>query len=92
VRWLAETLRLGILRAGCIHPQEQRAVRDMARWRMLVSQQATRTLMELTEAFPEAVPLETAADLLELLREQRRIAQALAKKVLVQAKLDGARV
>lgn len=45
--WLAEMLRLGILPTGSIYPKEQRAVRDMARRRMLVVQQATRTLLSL---------------------------------------------
>ncbi len=112
--WLAEMLRLGILPTGYIYPKEQRAVRDMARRRMLVVQQATRTLLslpsmvtrhtgqtvrgrgledwtlvELREAFPEAAAQETAAALLELLREQRRIQQALEKNVLARAKLAG---
>lgn len=46
-RWLAELLRLGILPTGYIYPAQQRAVRDMARRRMLVMQQATRTLLSL---------------------------------------------
>jgi len=45
--WLAEMLRLKILPTGYIYPKEQRAVRDMARRRMLVVQQATRTLLSL---------------------------------------------
>jgi transposase len=45
--WLAEMLRLGILPTGYIYPKQQRAVRDMARRRMLVVQQATRTLLSL---------------------------------------------
>ncbi len=113
--WLAEMLRLGILPTGYIYPKDQPAVRDMARRRMLVVQQATRTLLslqsmvtrhigqtvrgrgledwtlvELKGAFPEAASQETAAMLLELLHEQRRIEQALAKKVLAQVKLAGA--
>lgn len=46
-RWLAELLRLGILPTGYIYPKAERAVRDMARRRMLVVQQATRTLLSL---------------------------------------------
>ena len=113
--WLAEMLRLGILPTGYIYPKEQRAVRDMARRRMLVVQQATRTLLslqsmvtrhtgqtvrgrgledwtlvELKQAFPEAASQETAAALLELLREQRRIQRVLEKNVLARAKLAGA--
>jgi len=45
--WLAELLRLNILPTGYIYPKAQRAVRDMARRRMLVVQQATRTLLSL---------------------------------------------
>jgi transposase len=45
--WLAEMLRLGILPTGYIYPKAERAVRDMARRRMLVAQQATRTLLSL---------------------------------------------
>jgi len=113
--WLAEMLRLNILPTGYIYPPEQRAVRDMARRRLLVVQQATRTLLslqsmvtrhtgqtvrgrgledwtlvELREAFPEVASQETAAALLELLREQRRIQRVLEKNVLARAKLDGA--
>ena len=113
--WLAEMLRLGILPTGYIYPHEQRAVRDMARRRMLVVQQATRTLLslqsmvtrhtgqtvrgrgledwtlvELQEAFPAVASQETAAALLELLHEQRRIEQTLAKNVVARVKLDGA--
>jgi len=113
--WLAEMLRLGILPTGYIYPKAERAVRDMARRRMLVVQQATRTLLslqsmvtrhtgqmvpgrgledwtlvELRAAFPEAPSQQTAAALLELLHEQRRIEQALVKSVLAQVKLTGA--
>jgi transposase len=45
--WLAEMLRLGILPTGYIYPKQQRAVRDMARRRMLVVQQATCLLLSL---------------------------------------------
>jgi len=113
--WLAEMLRLGILPTGYIYPKEQRATRDMARRRMLVVQQATRTLLslqsmvtrhtgqtvrgrgledltlaEIREAFPAVASQETAAALLELLHEQRRIEQTLAKNVVARVKLDGA--
>jgi transposase len=113
--WLAEMLRLGILPTGYIYPHEQRAVRDMARRRMLVVQQATRTLLslqsmvtrhtgqtvrgrgledwtlvELQAAFPAVASQETGAALLELLQQQRRIAQTLAKNVVARAKLNGA--
>jgi transposase len=45
--WLAELLRLGILPTGYIYPRPQRGLRDMARRRMLVVQQATSTLLSL---------------------------------------------
>ena len=48
------------------------------------------TLVELRAAFPEAASQETGAALLELLREQRRIEQTLAKSVLAWMKLSGA--
>jgi transposase len=48
------------------------------------------TLVELRAAFPDTADQETAAALLELLHEQRRIQRALEKNLLARVKLDGA--
>ncbi len=45
--WLAEMLRLQILPTGYIYPAAQRPLRDMLRRRMLVTRQATQTLLSL---------------------------------------------
>jgi transposase len=48
------------------------------------------TLVELRAAFPDSANQETAAALLELLHEQRRIQRALEKSLLARVKLAGA--
>jgi transposase len=48
------------------------------------------TLVELRAAFPDTANQETAAALLELLHEQRRIQRALEKSLLARVKLAGA--
>ena len=47
------------------------------------------TRQEVSETFPDAYSQETAAAMLELLREQRRIQHSLEKKVLAVMKLHG---
>lgn len=111
--WIAEMLRLGVLPVGYIYPAAQRPIRDMLRRRMLVSRQATQTLLslqsmvlrqsgravgaatlqrwtlvEVREHFADEFSQTTAATMLELLGEQRRLQQALEKQVLGKMKLQ----
>ena len=112
-RWIAELLRLGVLPVGYIYPAAQRPIRDMLRRRMLISRQATQTLLSLQSMvlrqsgravgaaalqrwtlvevrahFADECSQATAAALLELLAEQRRIQHALEKQVLGRMKLQ----
>jgi transposase len=109
--WLAELLRLGILPEGYIYPKAERPARDMLRRRMLVTRQATQTLLslqsmvsrhcgqsvsaaklsawtlaEVRATFADACSQQTAAALLELLGQQRRIQHDLETQVLAAAK------
>jgi len=45
--WLAELLRLGLLKEGYVYPQEQRAVRDLLRKRAHLVQQRTRNILSV---------------------------------------------
>ena len=45
--WLAHMLRLGILKTGYIYPREQRAIRDMLRRRMQLTQMAARLIIAI---------------------------------------------
>lgn len=44
-RWLANLLRLGILKTGYIYPKEQRGLRELLRQRMRLTQQQTAILL-----------------------------------------------
>lgn len=46
-QWIAEMLRLKILPTGYIDPAAERPVRDMLRRRLLISRQATQTLLSV---------------------------------------------
>ena len=46
-RWLAELLRLGILKEGYIYPREERAMRDLLRKRLQLTHQRTAQLLSI---------------------------------------------
>jgi transposase len=50
-RWLAEMLRLNILPEGYIFPRELRAVRDLMRKRMDITQQLTKNLLSVQSSY-----------------------------------------
>jgi transposase len=45
--WLADQLRLGVLKEGYVYPREQRAVRDLLRKRGHLVQQRTRNILSI---------------------------------------------
>ena len=50
-RWLAQLLRLGVLKEGYIYPREDRAVRDLLRKRMQLVHQHTSNLQSVQNLF-----------------------------------------
>lgn len=69
-RWLAEQLRLGVLKEGYIYPKEQRSLRELVRRRMRFVQQRTMVLVSLQAMILRYHNIRLKADTLKKLPEE----------------------
>ena len=68
--WLAEMLRLNILREGFIHPKEHRAARDLMRKRRKLVEQATANLLSIQGQYQRILGYKPSSNHIKRLTEE----------------------
>jgi transposase len=89
--WLAEMLRLGILREGYIYPKSERGVRDLLRKRGQLVQQRTANLLSMQNTIARSTGKQLGGDALKALKIEQ-LAQVVPDEDVARSIAAGLRV
>jgi len=86
-RWLAELLRLGILKEGYIYPKAERGIRDLLRKRMRLVQNRTQCGLSLKNLFSRQLGRNLPYKSLDIL-DDKRVQELFADPFVAQSALS----